>query len=42
MSPRVDIVIPTGASLSQGEREAEWRDFVFLTILRRYSYLGIS
>jgi hypothetical protein len=27
------IVIPTGASLSYREREAEWRDLVFLSQL---------
>lgn len=36
LSPRLNIVIPTGASLSRREREAEWRDLVFPRIISSY------
>ena len=36
MIPHLNIVIATGASLSQRDREAEWRDLVSLRTVRRY------
>jgi hypothetical protein len=31
------VVIPTGASLSRREREAEWRDPLFLKLAHAFS-----